>query len=241
MTKPFHQTQLNRCLLVVALLAQSLLLSGASLPCAEGATAHPTPAEAQPTVDTLPLPIQYAFSGDVGRDDPTYHLTPHAGGGYAAANPRTGLAGEELRRHPQPRQPARVLLLLPLQCRARRPGRRIQVLRKEGLVQTVHLERSEKTEGRRQLVRRPTNEGCRCDLVCLTLPRPRPAPGAVQQTQVSRDLELPAERPGQPDPMDHAHDYIVVGAGSAGSVLANRLTADGRTYCCSRPARRAIR
>lgn len=36
--------------------------------------------------------------------------------------------------------------------------------------------------------------------------------------------------------MADAFDYVIVGAGSAGCVLANRLTADGRTTVCLREA-----
>lgn len=85
MTRLFQLTRLNRCLLVVA-----LLLGGVSVLHPEAAPARL--AEVQPSVDVLPLPVQYAFSVDVGRDDATYHLASDAVGGYAAANSRTGLA-----------------------------------------------------------------------------------------------------------------------------------------------------
>jgi hypothetical protein len=68
-----------------------LLLGGGLLHGPAAAPSYAEPPEAQPTVESLPLAVQYALSRDLGRDDAPYHLASNAAGGYRATNPRTGL------------------------------------------------------------------------------------------------------------------------------------------------------
>jgi hypothetical protein len=74
----------------MALLVQMLLQAGPRLPQVDISPGPRGGQGARPAVDSLPLPVQYALSRDLGRDDPAYHLA-REGGAYRASNAGSGL------------------------------------------------------------------------------------------------------------------------------------------------------
>ncbi len=81
----------NRRAVGASWLVLFLLLSSGCMLHQESVPGHRTLRETGADLSMLPLPVQYALSADLGRDDPAYHLTPIAEGDYVAANPRIGL------------------------------------------------------------------------------------------------------------------------------------------------------
>jgi hypothetical protein len=86
-----HRSWLFRAILTITLIGLMPLSATPASPPAVAPSSHPSQAE-QPTVGSLPLPVQYAFSSDLGRDDESYHLKATASGAYAATNSGIGLS-----------------------------------------------------------------------------------------------------------------------------------------------------
>src|SRR4051794_31809364 len=78
--------------LALALLPLALLALAIRLPRPAGAPlAGPQVSPLYRTVADLPLPLQYAVSRDLGRDDPSYHLTS-SGDDIRVTNAAQGLS-----------------------------------------------------------------------------------------------------------------------------------------------------